>query len=92
MKRILKAGIFAAVFLLYFMGVRANSPLQEEISTVTLFMENQGTDLAAAREICRQEEEEEQGEEDTGGALPLCFWGEEPNRTLTCRKREAVVS
>lgn len=86
MKRILKAGIFAAVFLLYFMGVRANGPLQEEISTVTLFMENQGTDLAAAREICRQEEEEEQGEEDTGGALPLCFWGEEPNRTLTCRE------
>ena len=85
MKRILKAGIFAAVFLLYFMGVRANGPLQEEISTVTLFMENQGTDLAAAREICRQEEEE-QGEEDTGGALPLCFWGEEPNRTLTCRE------
>ena len=86
MKRILKAGIFAAVFLLYFIGVRANAPLQEEISTVTLFLENQGTDLAAAREICRQEEEEEQGEEDTGGALPLCFWGEEPNRTLTCRE------
>ena len=26
MKRILKAGIFAAVFLLYFIGVRANAP------------------------------------------------------------------
>ncbi|HIR28808.1 MAG TPA: ABC transporter permease [Candidatus Choladousia intestinigallinarum] len=86
MKKILKAAVFGAVFLLYFMGVRANVSLQEESRTVTLFLENEAADAKTAQEICLQEEEGAGIQGGTGEGTPLCFWGEQGGLTLTCQE------